>query len=125
MKTIPLVIFSILSFLGVLSYTVPLDKNTSPKHLDPVSTFIKPPTPSAIQFNSTWNKSNEYKWVPIKGVRYMEVDIDKYPQYRTKYHLRSLPTIIVFNNGKEVHRYEADLMMKLNITQHELQINIK
>jgi len=125
MKSLPLIIFSILSFLGILSYTSPFNQTKSKSNLDPVSVFIKHPSTSVVQFNSTWNKHNEYKWTPIKGVRYLEIDIDKYPQYRTKYKLRSLPTIIVFNKGKEVDRYEADIMMKLNIKQEELQTKIK
>ena len=125
MKSLPLLIFSILSLLGVVSYTVSPDPIKSTRQLDPISTFIKKPGTAVLQFNSTWNKQNEYKWVPIKGVRYLEVDIDKNTHCRSKYKLRSLPTIIVYKNGKEVNRYEADIMMKLNIKQQELLTNIK
>lgn len=123
MKSLPLLIFSILSLLGIVSYTsieFPGVKNQ--RQIDPVSQFIRKPGNAAVQFNSTWNKKNEYRWVPIRGMRYMEVDIDKFPQYRHKYRLKSLPTIILYNNGKEVKRFEADIMMKLNIKPNEIQI---
>jgi hypothetical protein len=125
MKSLPLLIFSILSLLGIVSYTISPNPTKSTQQLDPISTFIKKPGTAVLQFNSTWNKQNEYKWVPIKGVRYLEVDIDKNTYCRSKYKLRSLPTIIVYKNGKEINRYEADIMMKLNIKQQELLTNIK
>lgn len=121
MKSLPLIIFSILSLFGIVSYISPT--NTEPaQSQDPVSQFIKKPGNAAIQFNSTWNKHNEYRWVPIKGIRYIEVDIDKFPQYRYKYNLKSLPTVILYSNGKPVKRFEAGIMMKLNIKPDELQI---
>lgn len=121
MKSLPLLIFSILSLFGIVSYTT-LEVTSIKAQADPVSEFIRKPGNAAVQFNSTWNKKNEYRWVPIKGMRYMEVDIDKFPQYRPKYKLKSLPTIILYNNGKEVKRFEADIMMKLNIKPNEIQI---
>jgi len=125
MKKIPLIIFSILSLFGVVSYTFPPNYIKTPHQQDPVSAFINKPGTSVIQFNSTWNKQNEYKWKPVNGVRYLEVDIDNNIQYKPKYKLHSLPTIIIYKNGKEVIRYEADLMMRLNIKQQELQNILK
>lgn len=123
MKSLPLVIFSILSLFGIVSYTgLELVNAKTQKQLDPVSQFIRKPGNAAVQFNSTWNRQNEYKWVPIKGVRYIEVDIDNFPEYRSKYKLKSLPTIILYNNGKEVKRFEANIMMKLELKQNEIQI---
>lgn len=69
---------------------------------------------TVVQFNSEWNKSNEYKWVEVPGVRYFYIDLEKYPTYRDKMDIKSLPTIIVFKQGKEVKRYEGGLMMKIN-----------
>ena len=125
MKSLPLIIFSILSFLGIISYTTISDSKTFTKQPDPVAKLIKYPGKAVIQFNSTWNKKNEYKWTPIKGVRYMEIDIDKKPQYRTKYKLHSLPTVIVFEKGREVGRYEANIMMKLELKPQELNNKLK
>lgn len=125
MKSLPILIFSILSLFGIISYTIPPYNTKSNQPPDPISLFIKQPGTNVIQFNSNWNKQNEYKWIPVKGVKYLEVDIDNYPYCKSKYKLRSLPTIIVYKNGKEVSRYEADIMMKLTIKQQELLTNIK
>ena len=125
MKSLPLLIFSILSLFGVVSYTILPNPIKSTQQKDPIISFIKQPGINVIQFNSTWNKQNEYKWVNIKEANYLEVDIDKNIYCKSKYKLRSLPTIIVYKNGKEVSRYEADIMMKLNIKQQELLTNIK
>lgn len=125
MKSLPLLIFSILSLFGVVSYTIsPLSIKLTQQQ-DPVSVFINKPGTAVLQFNSNWNKQNEYKWKPVKGVRYLEVDIDNHIHYKSKYKLHSLPTIIIYKNRKEVARYEANLMMKLDIKQQELQLKLK
>lgn len=125
MKSIPLLVFSILSLLGIVSYTVLPVSVKSIDQYDPVVSFISNRGINVIQFNSTWNKQNEYKWAPVNSIRYMEVDIDKHIHCKSKYKLRSLPTIIVYKNGKEISRFEANLMMKLDIQQQDLLNNIK
>jgi hypothetical protein len=32
-----------------------------------------------------------------------------------------VPTIILYNDNKEIRRWEAGIMMKLDITHHEVQ----
>lgn len=125
MKSLPLIIFSILSFFGIVSYTTVTTVNKKTQQPDPVVLFLKQPGINVVQFNSTWNKKNEYKWVPIKDVNYLHVDIEKSPYCRLKHDLQTLPTLVIYKNGKEVHRYEADLMMKLNLNQQVLQSKLK
>lgn len=125
MKSVPLLIFSVLSLFGIVSYTILPKTNNQSKPPDPVTAFIVDPSIAVIQFNSTWNKQNEYKWKPINGVRYMEVDIDKCPQYKPKFKLRSLPTVIIYKNRTEVDRFEANVMMKLDLSHQELLSKLK
>lgn len=125
MKSVPLLIFSVLSLFGIVSYTILPKTNKPAEPPDPVTAFIVDPSVAVIQFNSTWNKQNEYKWKPINGVRYMEVDIDKCPQYKPKFKLRSLPTVIIYKNRTEVDRFEANVMMKLDLSHQELLQKLK
>lgn len=75
----------------------------------------------AIQFNSEWNKANELKWVETPKCKYYRVDLDKEPSYKEKLGIKSLPTLIVYKNGKEIKRYEGGLHMKITTPIHIIQ----
>lgn len=36
-----------------------------------------------------------------------KLDIEKYPSISSTYHIRSIPTCILFKDGKEVHRFNG------------------
>ena len=72
-----------------------------------------PPGTVVFQFNSHWNAQNEYKWIETSKAKYFEFDLDKNPAAKTKYQIKSVPTIIIFKNGKEFKRYEGGLQMKI------------
>lgn len=68
---------------------------------------------TVFQFNSTWNEVNEYHWVETPKAKYFEVNLDQNPSAKQKYNIKSLPTIIIFKDGKEFKRYEGGLLMKI------------
>ena len=76
---------------------------------------------TVVQFNSEWNSGNEYRWVDVPGVKYFYIDLEKYPMYRDKMGIKSLPTLIIFKQGREVKRYEGGLMMKINTPFQTIQ----
>tara|TARA_R100000995_G_scaffold30456_1_gene13556 strand:- start:57 stop:416 length:360 start_codon:yes stop_codon:yes gene_type:complete len=79
-----------------------------------------------IQFNAGWNKSNDVPWVmslkDCKTIGYTDVGSDKKAQ--TKYKIASVPTIIIFKDGEEVARFQADLSFTLVATKEEVQEEI-
>ena len=78
------------------------------------------------QFNAGWNSSNDVKWVQqledCKTIGY--TDIAKDTEAQTKYKIAVVPTIIIFKDGEEVARFQADLSFKMLATREEVQEEI-
>ena len=78
------------------------------------------------QFNAGWNSANEVSWV--MGLEdcntYSYVDIAKDTEAQTKYKIAVIPTIIIFKDGEEVARFQADLSFKMLATKEEVQEEI-
>ena len=64
-------------------------------------------------------------WQEIKDGEYYRVDIEKYPELRKKYKVRSVPTIVVFNNGMKELVYKANIMLELDVTADEIHEDIE
>ena len=78
-----------------------------------------------IHFNATWNNANKVTWVSkLNDCSVSYIDVAKKPSYQKKYRLVVFPTIIIFNNGEEIKRYQADLSFKINATKSEIQEEI-
>ena len=79
-----------------------------------------------IQFNAGWNKANEAPWVmqltDCNTNAYVDISTDKEAQ--TKYKIAVIPTIIIFKDGEEVARFQADLSFKMQATREEVQEEI-
>ena len=79
-----------------------------------------------IQFNAGWNKANEAPWVnkltDCNTVAYIDISTDKEAQ--SKYKIAVIPTIIIFKDGEEAARFQADLSFKMVATREEVQEEI-
>ena len=77
-------------------------------------------------FNAGWNKANDVKWVnklsDVKTISY--TDVAKHTKDQKKYKIASVPTIIIFKDGEEVARFQADLSFTLAATKEEVQEEI-
>ena len=77
-------------------------------------------------FNAGWNSSNDVSWImdleDCKTIGY--TDIAKDTEAQTKYKIAVVPTIIVFKDGEEVARFQADLSFKMVATREEVQEEI-
>ena len=80
----------------------------------------------AKYFNAAWNSSNDIDWFMglqdcnTKGI----VDIGKDKEAQAKYKIAVIPTIIIFKDGEEVARFQADLSFKMVATREEVQEEI-
>jgi thiol-disulfide isomerase/thioredoxin len=78
------------------------------------------------QFNAGWNNSNDVSWVnslqDCKTINY--TDIAKDTEAQTKYKIAVVPTIVIFKDGEEVARFQADLSFKMLATKEEVQEEI-
>ena len=79
-----------------------------------------------IQFNAGWNKANEAEWImkltDCQTIGYVDIGTDKEAQI--KYKIAVIPTIVIFKDGEEVARFQADLSFKMVATREEVQEEI-
>ena len=78
------------------------------------------------QFNAGWNNANDVPWVrqlsDCKTISYTDIGKDKEAQ--KEYKIAVVPTIIIFKDGEEVARFQADLSFKMIATREEVQEEI-
>ena len=73
-----------------------------------------------VQFNASWNASNNVDYLEnLTDCEIMNVNIDE-GIYQNDYKIVVVPTIIVFN-GKEVERFQANIMMEMEATKKDVQ----
>ena len=76
---------------------------------------------TAIHFNADWNKQNSVEWFNKLG------DCDKQSLFienddnQSKYQIAIVPTIVIFDDGEEVKRFQADLSFTMQATRKEIQ----
>ena len=77
-------------------------------------------------FNAGWNSANDVEWYmdleDCKTIGY--VDIAKDTEAQKEYKIAVVPTIIIFKDGEEVARFQADLSFKMVATKEEIQEEI-
>jgi len=109
------------------------------KHLILAATFILTPLASTteshnisnqinvkgvavVHYNATWNSKNNYSEVAkVKDAKVFTAWIDKDDTIKESEGIRSLPTVILYMNGKEIKRWEAGLSFSLTVPYQEIQ----
>ena len=75
------------------------------------------------QFNAAWNKNNEVAWVgdlsDCETISY--VDIGTQAEMAKKHKIAVVPTVIIFKDGEEVARFQANIMMQLETPKKDVQ----
>ena len=70
-----------------------------------------------VQINADWNFSANINLSKLKNCAIFKANID-HPEYgaaiKDEWNVKSVPTIIMFEYGKEIKRFEAGLSFKLN-----------
>jgi hypothetical protein len=73
-----------------------------------------------VQFNASWNGANSIDYLEdLTDCRVMNVSIDS-GTWQKEYGIVVVPTVIVFN-GKEVERFQANIMMVMEATRKDVQ----
>ena len=77
-------------------------------------------------FNAGWNDANAVPWyMDLEDVKTVgHTDIAKDTEAQAKYKIAVIPTIIIFKDGEEVARFQADLSFKMVATREEVQEEI-
>ena len=73
-------------------------------------------------FNAEWNDHNKSDWVDsLEDCEITYVDIAGSPKIQKRHKVTVVPTIIIFKDGEEMYRFEANLSFKMIATRKELQ----
>tara|TARA_R100000030_G_C3202092_1_gene111179 strand:+ start:357 stop:704 length:348 start_codon:yes stop_codon:yes gene_type:complete len=76
---------------------------------------------TAIHFNAGFNSANDVEWFEKLGDCDKEVMTIDGNDNQKKYSIAVVPTIIIFDDGEEVKRFQADLSFKMVATRKEIQ----
>lgn len=79
---------------------------------------------SVIHFNSEWNEDNNFDISVLKECEASDVVICHNAELQDKHKIKSVPTVIVFDEGIEIVRFEANIMMQLEATKKDIQKEI-
>jgi|TARA_R100001086_G_C11790389_1_gene246022 hypothetical protein len=75
-----------------------------------------------VEFNASFNAANSVDWIDnLSDCKGRRVDIATEPDLQKEHKIVVVPTVIVFNEGEEVKRFQANIMMQLEATQDEVQ----
>jgi len=81
-----------------------------------------------IEFNASFNKQNSVDWLGKLtdcNILRISIDANKTTQQQQKdYGIVVVPTIIIFVDGEEKKRYQANIMMVMETTRKEIQEKI-
>jgi len=77
---------------------------------------------TATHFNADWNSTNDVEWFQkLNDCDLTKVDIVEETKLQEKHKIVIVPTIIIFKDGEEIKRYQADLSFKMLATRKEIQ----
>ena len=76
----------------------------------------------ATHFNAEWNNPNKVKFVgDLTDCDIVYVDIAVSPKLQAKHKIVVVPTIVIFKDGEEMKRYQADISFSMKATRKEIQ----
>ena len=74
------------------------------------------------QFNAGFNAANKVPWVvKLTDCDNKFIDIQTDSKAAGTYKIVVVPTIVIYNEGEEVARFQANIMMQMESTQKEIQ----
>lgn len=75
-----------------------------------------------VHFNAGWNSAADVKWVgDLENCKIKKCDIATDTKAKDKYEIVVVPTIIVFKDGEEVKRFQADISFSMKATIEDVQ----
>ena len=74
-----------------------------------------------IHFNADFNSANDVVWFSKLKECDRQTLLIEQNDNQTKYEIAIVPTIVVFDDGEEVKRFQADISFKMVATRKEVQ----
>jgi len=80
---------------------------------------------TVVEFWAEWNSTNEVNFLDkLKDCKKYRLCIVSNSDVAASYNIFAIPTVIIFDNGEEVNRYNPNILMQLTATREEVQGNI-
>ena len=80
---------------------------------------------SVVEFWADWNKQNQFnEIVKLKETEKYRVDIMSDAGLQAEYNITDIPTVIIFDNGVEKERFNANIMFQLEADKKTIQNSI-
>ena len=79
----------------------------------------------AVEFWAEWNAQNEFKeLIKLKECIVYRIDITSNLEIQMEYNVSAIPTIIIFESGKEKERFNPNVMFQLEADKKTIQYTI-
>ena len=73
-------------------------------------------------FNAEWNNPNKVKFIgELTDCEIVYVDIAVAPKLQAKHEIIVVPTVVIFKDGEEVKRWQADISFDMKATRKDMQ----
>ena len=73
-------------------------------------------------FNAAWNDPNKVSYIgELTDCDIVYVDIAVAPKLQTKHKIIVVPTVVIYKDGEEVKRFQADISFSMQATREEMQ----
>jgi|TARA_R110002126_G_C10095305_1_gene465518 thiol-disulfide isomerase/thioredoxin len=73
-------------------------------------------------FNADWNSPNKVSYIgKLTDCDIVYVDIAVAPILQAKHEIVVVPTVIIFKDGEEVKRFQADISFSMKATRKDMQ----
>jgi len=73
-------------------------------------------------FNADWNSPNKVSYIgKLTDCDIVYVDIAVAPILQEKHEIVVVPTVIIFKDGEEVKRFQADISFSMKATRKDMQ----
>ena len=77
-----------------------------------------------VEFNAPFSNSKCEYLNKLEDCKKVKIDISKNSKIGPKHKIAVVPTLIIFKDGEEVARFQANIMMQLEATKKEVQEKI-
>ena len=78
-----------------------------------------------IEFWAEWNQMNQFNELnKLKGCNVYRIDIMSFMDIQMNYNVTAIPTVIIFDNGIEKERFNANVMFKLDADKKTVQHSV-
>ena len=80
---------------------------------------------TVVEFWADWNKANQFnELIKLKDTNVYRVDIMHCSNLQVDYNITAIPTVVIFDNGVEKERFNANIMFQLEADKKVIQNSI-